>query len=190
LRWNKVLIESSTNSPNDSGPVHRPNCTGECWTDIAVHNGGWRCSIAKTGVAASFWPRIARILSETKMRVLLVSRWLHSTRPSTTSLMAGQAFDSLRWLTAGESKGFFVYILRCADGSLYVGHTSNIDKRVKVHNEGRGAIWTASHRAVTLVYQELMPSEESAIARERQVKRWTQAKKLALINGDQTALKT
>ena len=85
---------------------------------------------------------------------------------------------------------FFVYILRCADGSLYIGHTSNVDERVKVHNEGRGALWTSCRRPVALVFEESHCSELKAIARERQLKRWSHAKKLALINGDRATLKS
>ena len=84
----------------------------------------------------------------------------------------------------------FVYILECADGSFYVGHTCNVGERVKVHNDGRGALWTLCRRPVTLVYTESLPSEEKAIARERQLKRWTHAKKLAMINGDRAKLKS
>ena len=123
------------------------------------------------------------------------SPWLHSTRPSAASLMAGHPPASTTSLTAGnrpaESNGlimsasapadsFFVYILRCADDSLYVGHTSNVHERVKVHNDGRGALWTATRRPVTLAYQEFVPSEKKAIARERQIKRWTQQKKAGI----------
>lgn len=85
---------------------------------------------------------------------------------------------------------FFVYIVRCSDGSVYIGHASNVRERVKVHNEGRGALWTASRRPVALVYQEPHPSEEKAIARERQIERWTHAKKLALIDDDKARLKS
>jgi predicted GIY-YIG superfamily endonuclease len=85
---------------------------------------------------------------------------------------------------SASANSFFVYILRCADNSLYVGHTSNIAERVKVHNEARGALWTSCRRPVVLVYHETHPSEEHAIAGERQLKRWTHAKKLALINTD------
>jgi predicted GIY-YIG superfamily endonuclease len=84
---------------------------------------------------------------------------------------------------------FFVYILRCSDNSLYVGHTANMEERVKVHNDGRGALWTACRRPVVLLYWEPYALEVDAIARERQLKRWTHAKKLALINGDQAKLK-
>jgi predicted GIY-YIG superfamily endonuclease len=89
-----------------------------------------------------------------------------------------------------QSKGFFVYILRCADGSFYAGHTSDVEDRVKLHNDARGAHWTACRRPVTLVYQEQCPSEAKAITRERQLKGWSHAKKLALINGDAAKLKS
>ncbi len=83
----------------------------------------------------------------------------------------------------------FVYILRCADDSFYVGHTSDVEARVQVHNAGRGAVWTACRRPVELVHSEPFPSELHAITRERQLKKWTQAKKLALIKGDRAELK-
>ena len=84
---------------------------------------------------------------------------------------------------------FYVYIVRCADGSLYVGHTSDVQERVNAHNDGRGAKWTACHRPVELVYEETHDTEQEAIARERQLKRWAYNKKLSLINGDFTKLK-
>jgi hypothetical protein len=55
---------------------------------------------------------------------------------------------------SAPADSFFVYIIRCADGSFYVGHTSNVDDRIKVHNDGRGALWTACRRPVTLLYRE------------------------------------
>jgi predicted GIY-YIG superfamily endonuclease len=85
---------------------------------------------------------------------------------------------------------FFVYIVRCGDGSLYVGHTMNVQERVKAHNDGRGASWTARRRPVELVHEETHNAEQKAVAPERQLKRWTHNKKLALINGDLTALKS
>lgn len=82
-----------------------------------------------------------------------------------------------------SSKGFFVYILRCADDSLCVGHTTDIEDRVGAHSEGRGALWTACGRPIVLVYHESHPYSADAIDRERQLKRWTHADKLALIDG-------
>jgi putative endonuclease len=91
---------------------------------------------------------------------------------------------------SASADSFFVYILTCADNSFYVGHTTNVSARVNIHNNGRGALWTACRRPVALAYQELCASEEKAIARERQIKRWTHAKKLALINGNSVKLKS
>ena len=79
---------------------------------------------------------------------------------------------------------FFVYILECVDGSFYVGQTSDLAQRVKAHNNGTAANFTRERRPVRLVYAENLPSRESAVRRERQLKRWTHAKKRALIQGD------
>ena len=82
-----------------------------------------------------------------------------------------------------------VYILRCADGSLYVGHTSDLETRERTHNEGRGGAFTAKRRPVTLVYSESFPSFDAARAREAQLKRWSAQKKEALARGDLTELR-
>ena len=82
----------------------------------------------------------------------------------------------------------FTYIVRCADNALYVGHTEDLASREQVHNEGRGAKYTASRRPVHMVYAEEHVSIEDAIARERQVKKWSRDKKEALIRGDRAAL--
>lgn len=79
---------------------------------------------------------------------------------------------------------YFVYILRCADNSLYVGSAQNLDDRVKAHNDGRGAAYTFKHRPVRLVYSESFRSENYALKRERQLKHWSHAKKEALMNRD------
>ena len=84
----------------------------------------------------------------------------------------------------------WVYIVRCSDGSLYVGHTMNLEAREATHNEGRGGKYTARRRPVTIVYSERYDSLEQALAREQQLKRWTRAKKEALISGALCALKT
>ncbi len=78
----------------------------------------------------------------------------------------------------------FVYIRRCADGSLYVGHTEDLASREQTHNSGRGASHTAAKRPVQMVYAEEHGSIRAAIKRERQLKRWTVKKKQALIRGD------
>ena len=83
----------------------------------------------------------------------------------------------------------FVYILRCRDGTLYVGHTDDVASRERTHNEGHGSHYTAARRPVRVVYSEEHDSTESAVGRERQLKRWAVKKKEALIAGDLSTLK-
>ncbi len=85
---------------------------------------------------------------------------------------------------------WFVYILQCADASYYVGHTGDVQARVKCHQQGAGATWTAAHRPVVLVYQEEHPTEAAAMARENQLKGWSRAKKQALVTGKLAVLRT
>ena len=77
----------------------------------------------------------------------------------------------------------WVYILRCADGSLYTGWTNDLENRVRTHNAGRGGKYTASHRPVELVYREACETKEQAMSREWHIKRLTRTQKLALIAG-------
>ncbi len=84
---------------------------------------------------------------------------------------------------------WFVYILRCADNALYVGQTSDLQDRLRKHAEGSASQFTASRRPVLLAYSEEQDSRTDALLRERQLKRWTRAKKDALIAGDLHLLK-
>lgn len=77
--------------------------------------------------------------------------------------------------------GFFVYILRCADGSLYTGYTVALEARVATHNAGKGAAYTRSRRPVVLVYAERFDTRSAAMRREIELKRWPRLRKLALI---------
>lgn len=83
----------------------------------------------------------------------------------------------------------WVYILRCSDGSLYVGHTGDLEGRERTHNEARGGSYTAARRPVRVVYAEAAPSLEVARRRERQLKRWNRLKKEALLRNDVALLK-
>lgn len=76
----------------------------------------------------------------------------------------------------------WVYILRCADGSLYTGWTTDPQRRLKAHNAGRGAKYTRSRRPAALVYTELCETKAAALRRERQIKGLTRAEKLRLID--------
>jgi predicted GIY-YIG superfamily endonuclease len=83
----------------------------------------------------------------------------------------------------------FVYILRCSDGSYYIGHSSAPQRRFDRHTAGTGAQHTAVHHAEQMLYQETFSSEQEAVCRERQLKRWSRAKKEALIAGDREKLR-
>lgn len=77
----------------------------------------------------------------------------------------------------------FVYILKCADSSLYVGCTNNLKKRIKQHNESRrGAHYTKIRRPARLKYSEEFTNLKDARKREAQIKGWGRDKKINLIN--------
>ena len=78
-----------------------------------------------------------------------------------------------------------VYIVRCADDSLYTGIARDLDRRIAEHNadNGPGASYTRSRRPVTLVYQEEAADRSAASKREYRIKQLTRAEKLALIAG-------
>jgi len=84
----------------------------------------------------------------------------------------------------------FVYILRCSDGSLYIGETDDIKGRIVRHQDGRGCAYTARRRPVELVYLEEHTDRIGARRRESQLKRWTRRKKEALVSRDLALLKT
>ena len=76
---------------------------------------------------------------------------------------------------------YYVYLLRCSDGTLYTGYTDNLSRRLAAHNTGQGAKYTRSRRPVTLVYWEAHPNKSSALRRELAIKRLSRAQKLELI---------
>lgn len=79
-------------------------------------------------------------------------------------------------------KQAFVYLLKCADGSLYAGWTYDPTKRLKAHNNGTGSKYTRSRLPVELAYLEQCNDKRSAMQREAELKRMTRAQKLALLN--------
>lgn len=81
----------------------------------------------------------------------------------------------------GTEKHWCVYILRCADNTLYTGITDDLDHRIKMHNEGRGAKYTRGRGPVTVVYQETFESRSAASKREYEIKQLTRTQKLDLI---------
>ena len=80
--------------------------------------------------------------------------------------------------------GFHVYILNCADGSYYTGHTDNLEARLVAHQLGQVPGYTQKRRPLRMVFAEELSSRQEAFERERQIKGWTRAKKRALIRSD------
>lgn len=77
-------------------------------------------------------------------------------------------------------KQWVLYILECRDGTLYTGITDNLEKRLKAHNEGKGAKYTRGRAPVILRYREPCESHSAALRRELAVKRLKRQEKLAL----------
>lgn len=77
--------------------------------------------------------------------------------------------------------GYFVYILRCGDGSLYTGFTTDVERRLAIHQSGKGAKYTRSRPPVALAYREELPDRSAALRREWEIKQLTRSEKLALI---------
>ena len=76
----------------------------------------------------------------------------------------------------------YMYILRCDDGTFYVGSCRNLDHRLWLHDIGEGAEYTKRRRPVKLVYSEEFPNVGDAFVREKQVQGWSRAKRIALIS--------
>lgn len=74
-----------------------------------------------------------------------------------------------------------VYILRCGDGTLYTGATSDLERRVATHGRGRGGAYTRARLPVTLVFHEAAADRSAALRREAALKRLTRAQKLTLL---------
>ena len=79
---------------------------------------------------------------------------------------------------------FWCYILRCADGRYYTGHTNDLDRRIGQHQSGGFCDFTARRQPVALIWSETFPSRLEALGAERRIKGWSRAKKEAMIAGD------
>ncbi|MDF1612183.1 GIY-YIG nuclease family protein [Stygiobacter electus] len=87
-------------------------------------------------------------------------------------------------------KSYYVYILKCSDGSYYTGVTSNLEKRIQEHKFGILEGYTSTRLPVELVYSNEFHDVNEAIRSEKQIKGWSRAKKEALIKGDFELLKS
>ena len=86
----------------------------------------------------------------------------------------------------GDAVTWFVYILVCADLSLYTGVTTDLGRRLERHNAGTGAKYTAARRPVRLAWSEACPDRSAAQRREAEIKRMTRREKLALLAAGKT----
>ncbi len=78
---------------------------------------------------------------------------------------------------------WYVYILRCGDGTLYTGVTDDVPRRLAAHRSGKGAKYTRGRGPLELVYQEEVPDKSAALKREIEIKRLTRQEKERLIKG-------
>ena len=76
---------------------------------------------------------------------------------------------------------WYVYILRCGDGTLYTGSTDNVEKRLAAHRVGKGAKYTRGRGPLELAYSEQLPDKSAALRREYEIKQLTRQEKLELI---------
>lgn len=87
-------------------------------------------------------------------------------------------------MSGRENQGegaYWVYILRCADDTLYTGVTDDVERRAAAHNSGKGAKYTRGRGPVRVVYRELCPDKSAALRREWAIKRLSRKEKLGLI---------
>jgi putative endonuclease len=80
---------------------------------------------------------------------------------------------------------WYVYVAQCGDGSLYTGVTTDLQKRLREHNAGRGSVYVRSRKGVSLKYTERCANRSAAQQRESQIKSWTREEKLALMSSSE-----
>ena len=88
-----------------------------------------------------------------------------------------------------QQKKYYTYIAQCSDGTYYTGYTTDIEKRIAVHNAGTGAKYTKTRRTVHLVYLEASDSKSLAMQREAAIKKLTRKQKEGLIMSRKTGEK-
>ncbi len=79
---------------------------------------------------------------------------------------------------------FILYILECADGTFYIGHTDDLDNRLVQHDLGKGCVYTSTRRPLKLIHTEGFETRYEALSMERKLKGWSRAKKQAYMAGD------
>ncbi len=77
---------------------------------------------------------------------------------------------------------WYVYILECADSSLYTGITNDLEKRFSEHKKGEGGRYTRSHKPIRIIYSEKVISHSVALKREAEIKKWSRERKIRMLN--------
>src|SRR5258706_5244543 len=128
------------------------------------------------------FPRVRKMCSSRSGRRFRFD--IHRLSDATTSVRAEVSKPRAITLV----KPFFVYMLRCSDGSYYVGHTDELDRRVAQHQAGEIDGYTHQRRPIELVWSQETATREEALASELRIKGWARSKKEALIKGDWQAI--
>jgi len=76
---------------------------------------------------------------------------------------------------------YYVYLMKCKDGTMYTGITTNVTRRFEEHRNGRGGHYTRSHTVEKILYTEKYKTRSEALKREAEIKSWRRAKKLKLV---------
>ncbi|MDS0261672.1 GIY-YIG nuclease family protein [Haloarcula sp. S1CR25-12] len=87
-------------------------------------------------------------------------------------------------MTTTRSPVHYAYVLRCSDGSFYTGYTTDVERRVREHDDGDGAKYTRGRTPVELVHVERFESKSAAMSREYEIKQLSRAEKETLVEGD------
>ena len=113
---------------------------------------------------------------------------LKGVHPDGALILLSTAFDNIpgqkHLIMVFMKNIWFVYIIKCGDGTLYTGSTNNLESRIVKHNIGKGCRYTRGRRPVRLMYVEELPDRSSALKREARLKSWNRRKKLLLIQGE------
>ncbi len=80
---------------------------------------------------------------------------------------------------------YFVYIIKCKDGSLYTGITTNVERRFAEHKAGKGGSYTRARKVLRVIYKEKQKNRSLASKREAEIKGWSRLKKLSLISAEE-----
>ena len=94
--------------------------------------------------------------------------------------------DGLRKKKAGKKsrEKWFLYVLKCSDGTFYTGITNDLERRLKMHQDGKASRYTRTRRPVEMLYSEKCGNRSKALIRECEVKEWPKKKKEALVAGE------